>query len=143
MTQNGFEQLPPWFAVSPFRSKHDAPFPSAVVRVEFGALGRRSPRQSVNDDHYLVVRLSRHLETALTSLPDGELPARFDEYGYGMVVADGMASTGEAASRLAISTLMHLAICFGKGHVRVNEAIAEEMMNRAERFYRSIDATLV
>ena len=59
-----------------------------------------------------------------------------------MVVADGMGSAGEAASRLAISTLVHLAIYFGRWNVRIDEPIAEEVMDRAERFYRSVDSTL-
>jgi hypothetical protein len=36
----------------------------------------------------------------------------------------------------------HLAVYFGRWNLRVDEIIAEEMMDRAERFYRSIDATL-
>ena len=67
---------------------------------------------------------------------------RFDEAGYGMVIADGMGKAGEEASRLAISTLVDLAINFGRWNVRVNEPIADEMMDRAERFYRGVDATL-
>ena len=52
------------------------------------------------------------------------------------------AAAGEHASRLAIATLVHLAINFGRWHVRVNEPIADEMMDRAERFYRGVDSTL-
>ena len=112
-------------------------------RPEFGALSRRGSLRSVNDDHYLIVRLGRHQETLLTNLPEGDVPKRFDEYGYGMVIADGMGRTGEAASRLAISTLMHLTIYFGRWNLRIDEPVAEEVMDRAERFYRSIDATLL
>ena len=113
------------------------------MEVEFGARSRQGPRQSVNEDHYLIVRVGRHQETLMTSLPDGDVPQRFDEFGYGMVVADGMGSAGEAASRLAISTLVHLVIYFGKWNVRIDEPIADEMMDRAERFYRSVDSTLL
>ena len=38
--------------------------------------------------------------------------------------------------------LVQLAIDFGKWHIRVNEPIADEMMDRAERFYRSVDSVL-
>jgi protein phosphatase len=112
------------------------------MEVGFGALSRQGPGRSVNDDHYLIMRMGRHLETLKTSLPDGDLPRHFDEYGYGMVVADGMGSAGDLASRLAIATLVQLAIDFGKWHVRVNEPIADEMMDRAERYYRSVDSIL-
>jgi len=132
-----------WLAMSPPRGSPDAPPPSADVEVEFGARSQRGPLRSGNDDHYLILRLERHHETLMTSLPDSDLPKRLDEYGYGMVVADGMGRAGEAASRLAISTLVHLALTFGRWNVRVDEAIAEEMMERAERFYRSVDATLL
>ena len=113
------------------------------MEVEFGARSRRGPLRSVNEDHYLILRLGRHQETLMTSLPDGEKPPRFDEYAYGMVIADGLGWHGEVASRLAITTLAHLAVYFGKWNVRIDEAIAEEMMDRVEQFYRDVDATLV
>jgi serine/threonine protein phosphatase PrpC len=130
-------------AKSRFPGSLDAPPPSADVDVEFGAQTRRGPQRAINDDHYLILRLGRHEEVLMTSLPDGEVPQRFDEYGYGMVVADGIGTTGEIASRLAISTLVHLAIYFGKWHVRVDDPIAEEMIDRARRFYQSVDSLLV
>ncbi len=120
----------------------DYPPPSVEMEVGFGALSRKAPGRPVNDDHYLIMRLGRHLETLKTSLPDGDLPRHFDEYGYGMVVADGMGGAGDLASRLAIATLVQLAIDFSKWHVRVNEPIADEMMDRAERYYRSVDSIL-
>jgi protein phosphatase len=79
----------------------------------------------------------------MTSLPADDVPQRFDEYGYGMVIADGMGCAGEPASRLAIATLVRLAIEFGRWHVRVTEPIAHEMVDRAERFYRIVDSTLL
>ena len=79
----------------------------------------------------------------MTSVPEADMPRRFDEYGYAMAVADGIGSTGEAASRLAISTLVHLATYFGKWNVRVDDPIAEEIIGRAQRFYRSVDSTLL
>ena len=97
----------------------DSPPPSVVMEVAFGALSRQGPGRSVNDDHYLIMRLGRHMEMLKTSLPAGDL-----------------------ASRLAIATLVQLAIDFGKWHVRVNELIADEMMDRAARYYRSVDSIL-
>ena len=123
-------------------SSLDSPPQSVDMEFVFGALSRRGPGRSSNDDHYLIMRLGRHLETLKTSLPDGDLPRHFDEYGYGMVVADGMGGAGDLASRLAIATLVQLAVDFSKWHVRVNEPIAGEMMDRAERYYRSIDSVL-
>ena len=115
------------------------------MQVTFGAQSRRGRSRLVNEDHYLVLRLGRHQETLLTSLPDEAIAARFDEYGYAMVVADGMGGTGagEAASHLAIATLVHLVRHFGKWNLRVDDAIAREIMARAERFYRHVDSTVV
>jgi protein phosphatase len=143
MPDDACVNVPPWFAMSPFLGPGDAPAPSVAVEAAFGARSQRGWRHSVNDHHYLVVRVGRYQETLMTSLPDGEIPGRFAEHGYGMAIAAGMGSAGEAASRLAMSTLVHLVIYFGKAHVRVDEPIADEMMERAFRFYRSIDSTLL
>src|SRR4051812_33035534 len=70
------------------------PPPSSTVQVTFGAQSRRGRSRVVNEDHYLVLRLGRYQETLLTSLPNDAVAARFDEYGYAMVVADGMGDVG-------------------------------------------------
>jgi serine/threonine protein phosphatase PrpC len=122
------------------------PPPSATAEVTFGANSRRGPARAVNDDHYLVVRMGRHQETLLTSLPADAIAPPFDEYGYAMVVADGMGGptggSGEAASRLAMLTLVHLMRHFGKWQLRVDDVIARDIMDRAEGFYRHIDAVV-
>jgi len=99
----------------------------------------------VNEDHYVVIRLSRHQSTLLSSLPEDAIWKEFDEYGYAMVVADGVgaAGAGESASRLAITTLVHLVRHFGKWNLRVDHTIAREIMERAEMIYRHIDSTVV
>jgi PPM family protein phosphatase len=143
MTDDESSKPPRWPTWGPLPGPMDAPPPPASVEAEFGACSQRGRGRSISDDHYLIVRIGRNLETLLTNLPTGSVPKRFDEYGYGMVVADGMGAAGELASRLAVSTLAHLAIYYGKQHVRVDEPIAEEMIDRAERFFRAIDATLL
>jgi serine/threonine protein phosphatase PrpC len=64
-----------------------------------------------NEDQFFVTRLSRSMETMLSSLPPGEIPARADEVNYVMIVADGMGghAAGETASRLAIGAIASLA----------------------------------
>ena len=88
-----------------------------------------------------MLRLGRHQETLATSLPDGEVPARFDEAAYGILIADGMGTNGigEAASRLAISTFAQLALHFGRWNLRIDPQIADEVIQRGLRFYNSID----
>ena len=127
----------------PLPSPHDSPAPGPEVEVTFGARSRRGPLRFQNDDHYMVMRFGRYQETLLTSLSTDDVARRFDEDGYGMVVADGLGNAGETASRLAVSTLVHLALSFGRWNLRVDGPIAEEVMDRADRFYRAVDATLL
>jgi len=117
---------------------------STTVQVTFGARSSRGRLRMVNEDHYLVLRLGRHQETLMTSLPDEAIAARFDESGYAMVVADGMggAGAGEAASHLAIATLVHLVRHFGKWSLRVDDRVAQDILSRAERFYRHVDSVV-
>ena len=121
------------------------PPPSAIVEVTVGAQSRRGKDRTINEDHYLVMRLGRHQETLLTSLAEGVIASRFDEYGYALVVADGTgggAGGGEAASHLAIATLVYLVRRYGEWQLRVDDGIAREIMDRVEQFYRHIDSTV-
>src|ERR1700676_1873530 len=113
---------------------------SATVEVEFGGLSHRGKVRPINEDHYMITRLGRDQETLLTNLPAGDVPQHFQESGYAMVVADGMggAARGEVASRLAISTLAHLGLQFGKWNLRIDEKIAREVAERAERFIQRV-----
>ena len=78
-----------------------------------------------NTDHYLALRLGRLQETLASSLSAGDLPARFEEYAYAMVVADGLGEEGAGAraSRVALSTLAHLAVRYGRWNVRIERDI--------------------
>jgi protein phosphatase len=80
--------------------------------VDLAAVSDRGPVRETNQDHYLVVRITRSMERLLTNLPAGQVSARADEVAYGFVVADGMGgpTAGKLASQLAISTLVKLAL---------------------------------
>jgi serine/threonine protein phosphatase PrpC len=113
---------------------------SALVQVEFGAHSQTGAARVANTDHYLVLRLGRHQEAIATSLTAADLPPRFDEYGYAMVIADGggveASGSGALASRTAISALAHLAIHYGQWTLRVDPGTAESVIDRAEWFYQ-------
>src|SRR5262245_51384506 len=75
--------------------------PSSLVRVDFGGCSHQGNVRPNNQDHFLVSRFERTLETLLSNLPQGEVADRSSETGYGMVVADGLGghAAGEVASR--------------------------------------------
>ena len=85
---------------------------SSHVVVDLAAVSDRGLVRENNEDHYLVMRFRRSMQRLLTNLLADQVPARVDEVGYGFVVADGMGgpAAGEVASRMAISTLVGLAL---------------------------------
>jgi PPM family protein phosphatase len=117
---------------------------SARVQVELAALSHQGLVRANNEDHYLVVRFGRALETVLTNLPADQVPARAEEVGYGLVVADGMGGTaaGEVASRMAIRTLVSLALHTPDWILSTAEQETERVMERMAERLRSVGAAL-
>ena len=114
---------------------------SSIVRVQVAARSNRGGRR-VNTDHFLIVELGRYQRTIATNLPEGEVPVRFEEAGYGMIVADGLGKAGATASRLAITTLANLVLQFGKWQLRIDPDTADDVIDRAKRFYSKVDRTV-
>src|SRR5262245_50185475 len=87
----------------PAAAEPPPPF-SSLVRADVAGLSHTGKVRPANEDHFLVLRVGRHLEVLQTNLPEGDVPARSEETAHGMVVADGMggAQGGALASRLAI-----------------------------------------
>jgi protein phosphatase len=113
---------------------------SAEFELEVAAASKCGVHQRINTDHYLAIRLGRMQETVVTSLAQADLPAPFEEYGYAMLVADGLGSrdTGARASRLALSALAHLAIRYGRWNVRVWPDMTDDIREQGEFLYRRI-----
>jgi PPM family protein phosphatase len=114
---------------------------SSTVRVDYGACSDIRPKGAPNEDHYLIVRLGRSQETLATSLLEAETPQQFREFGYGFVVADGLGGTGTGgvASRVAISTLVHLMVHYGRWNVRVDARTAFEILERLDWVHGELD----
>ena len=47
------------------------------------------------------------------------------------------------ASRFALITLLDLVLKFCKWNLRIDDRIADDIMERAERFYRHVDSAVV
>jgi protein phosphatase len=114
---------------------------SSTVSIEFGAFSDGKPRNVASDDHYLVVRLGRSQETVLTSLSAGDAPQRFLESAYCLLLADGIGGTDASAlaSRLAVTTLVHLALHYGHWNVRIDSRSAMEISQRLDWCYSKAD----
>ena len=117
---------------------------STAVQVELAARSHPGNVRPNNEDHYLVVRIYRALQTVLTNLPEGVVPKQTEEAGYGMVVADGMGgmAAGEVASQLAIRTLIHLIPATPDWVMKGGEQELERIVQRMAERYRRVDAVL-
>jgi protein phosphatase len=117
----------------------------STVKVDFGGLTHAGKVRTNNEDHYLISRLGRSFEPLMTNVPAGQLPERLSEYGYGMLVADGMggAAAGEVASRMAINLLVKLVVDTAKYGRRIDEEEAEALMKRMEGYFTKIHSELL
>jgi protein phosphatase len=118
---------------------------SARVQVDVAAQSHQGLVRKANEDHYLIMRYGRALETLLTSLPPGEVPVRAEEMAYGMLVADGVggAASGETASRLALSTLIGLILHTPDWIMSHEEEEIDRLMQRLADHYRRIHSALL
>jgi len=119
------------------------PLPS-IIEVDVGARTDTGKVQAHNTDHFLAIRLGRVQQTIATSLAASDLPDDFEEYGYALLVADGLGeqSTGIRASRVALSAIAHLAIQFGRWNVRGSDSPADTIEQGELLYRRANDAVL-
>ena len=135
------------FLVSPLSSS-TRPAPrephSTSVKVDLAATSHPGKVRNRNEDHYMVSRVSRHMEVLMDNLPAGEIPHDVGETGYCMVVADGMGgmNAGDVASMMAISTGVRLADKSVKWGFKINEKEARELLNRMSMYFQEIDRRL-
>jgi PPM family protein phosphatase len=117
---------------------------SPAAQVDLAALSHPGKVRPNNEDHFLVVRFHRALQTLLTNLPEGLVPLRAEEAGYGLVVADGLGgmAAGEVASRSAIGTLINLALATPDWVLTGGGPEVERVMRRMAERYRRVDAAL-
>lgn len=132
------------------RASHDETPPppfSSRVNVELFGMSDKGHVRAQNEDHFLIVRAGRAVETVLTNLHEDEtLPGElFEESGYGMVVADGVggSSAGEIASRQAIYTFLSLALHTPDWQFRWGPKEKNTVMWRMKDRFRRVNAALL
>jgi serine/threonine protein phosphatase PrpC len=118
---------------------------SSSIHVDVSGLSHPGKVRERNEDHFLVTRIGRYLETVISSLPAGEVPDRTDEVGYAIILADGMGghAGGELASRMAISGLMKLVIGLPDWIFRLDETVAADASERSKQRFRRLHELLV
>jgi protein phosphatase len=128
---------------SPGRQPLDSSF--AFVEVDIAGLSDVGKVRANNEDHFLVVRFGRFLESLLTNVPVDLVPSRYEDVGYGMAVADGMGghASGEEASKIAITTLVNLVLATPDWMLRLDDTLAGDVvMSRATERFRLIDRAM-
>jgi protein phosphatase len=131
-------------APTPVGVSASVPF-SSLVGIDVSALSHTGHHRANNEDHFLVARLGRTLQTLITSLPAGDVPELSEEVNYVMIVADGMGghAAGEVASRMAIAALIGLALDRPDWIIRMDDAHASEMERRSRTRVQAVDALLL
>jgi len=118
---------------------------SSLVRVEIAGATHCGHVRKNNEDHYLAVRVERSLATLCTNLAESDLNEKFDEIGYGLLVADGMGglAAGEVASRIVLCKLIELVVNTPDWIMRFNEqADVAKAMERITQRFRQVDDAL-
>jgi protein phosphatase len=117
---------------------------SPRVRVDLGALSDPGKVRPNNEDHFLVARFDRSMQTLITNLPPGHVPEHYGETAYGMLVADGMGgeAAGEVASRLAVSVLVDLVLQTPDWILRLDDQSLREVQKRMERRFQQVQEAL-
>ena len=119
--------------------------PSAQIRADVSGLTHPGHVRANNEDHFLVTKATRGLETIQTSPPAGDVPERADEINYVMVVADGMGghAAGEVASRLAIGAIVGLALQIPDWIFWVDDEHLPEIERRTREVVQHVGSMLV
>jgi len=118
---------------------------STCMRMDISGASDASPRRPTNMDHFLAGRVERSLEVMCSNLPSGTVPRRHGEFGYGMLVADGIGGSahGGQASVLAIQTLVKLLLNAPAWILRSDDdRVAAELLRRASDRYAAVNQAL-
>src|SRR5687768_17548621 len=118
---------------------------SSEVDVDVFGISHQGHVRPENEDHFLVVRVGRNLETVFSNLIANRPGDRFEETGYGMIVADGVGgeAAGEVASDEAIFGLLNLALRTPDWQFRWGPRERNTVMWRMHDRFRRINSALL
>jgi protein phosphatase len=118
---------------------------SSSISIDVSGLSHPGKVRARNEDHFIVTRIGRYLETTITSLPPGEVPERAEDAGYVLIIADGMGghAGGELASRMAISGLIKTVLAMPDWIFRLDETSASDASQRSKRRFRHLNSLLI
>src|SRR5262245_10906145 len=144
---NNYQTSPGGEGAKPALDELPPPPFSSRVNVDFYGISDRGYARTKNEDHFLIVRAGRAVETVLTNLTESEtMPGElFEESAYGMVVADGVGGerAGEMASRQAIYTLLGLSLHTPDWQFRWGPRERNTVMWRMKDRFHRINAVLL
>lgn len=118
---------------------------SSLVTVDVFGMSDKGHVRSQNEDHFLVIRGGRAIETVMSNLGESQPGDLFEESAFGMVVADGVGgeAAGEVASRQAIYTLLGLTLHTPDWNFRWGPKERNTVMWRMKDRFRRINASLL
>src|SRR4030095_4174369 len=118
---------------------------SSTIDVDVAGISDQGLIRENNEDHFCVLRGMRVLETVVTNLTGREPGERFEEVGYGFVVADGVGgeAAGEVASREAIFGLLNLALHTPDWQFKWGPREMNTVKWRMQDRFRRVNAALV
>lgn len=130
----------------PYSASDAFPQPfSSLINVDMYGVSDAGLIRTNNQDHFLIVRGGRALETVLSNMTEKPAPGLFEETAYGFVVADGLGgqSAGEVASRQAIYTLLSLALHTPDWQLRWGAKERNTVAWRLQDRFRRVNAALL
>ncbi|HKR13898.1 MAG TPA: protein phosphatase 2C domain-containing protein [Pyrinomonadaceae bacterium] len=118
---------------------------SSLVAVDVFAMSDKGHVRAHNEDHFMVVRCGRAIETVMSNFGESQPGDLFEESGFGMIVADGVGGEagGEIASRQAIYTLLSLALHTPDWNFRWGPKERNTVMWRMKDRFRRVNAALL
>lgn len=119
------------------------------VRTEVFALSHQGHVRDANEDSFAVFRMGRFMERVSSSVPESDLPSRFEESGHLMIVADGLGGheAGDVASRTALVTAFQLIYRSPRWALKLDDPSTRDseirdMQARGRAYLRQVHAEL-